>query len=114
MARLLRLVGRHVARAFDVCIYMFCGLPGGSSLAMAGTWISTASMTTARHADTATFGAELYDSMLGTWAPTSPLSTGRWLHTSTLLPDGRVLVAGGEGNNTTYNHEINSSRSCCR
>ena len=33
--------------------------------------------------------------MPGTWSYTGPLSTARSYHTSTLLPAGRVLVAGG-------------------
>jgi hypothetical protein len=37
----------------------------------------------------------LYDPVTGSWAPAGMLGTQRWEYTATLLPDGRVLVAGG-------------------
>lgn len=39
--------------------------------------------------------AELYDPDSGRWRQAPPMGTPRHDHTATLLPDGRVLVAGG-------------------
>ena len=42
--------------------------------------------------------AEIYDPASGTFSPAGPLAEGRSHHAATLLPDGRVLVAGGVAN----------------
>ena len=42
--------------------------------------------------------AEVFDSRTEQWGPTDDMNDARWDHTATLLPDGRVLVAGGFGN----------------
>ena len=34
----------------------------------------------------------------GLWSSTASLATARYRHTATLLPNGRVLVAGGRNN----------------
>ena len=43
---------------------------------------------------------ELYDQATGTWKLTASLNTNRSGHTVTLLPNGKVLVVGGSGDNT--------------
>jgi N-acetylneuraminic acid mutarotase len=83
-----------------------------------GTWIVTGNMTTNRAFHTATLlpngkvlvvggrvkqnstavpaSAELYDPVSGTWTATSPSIINRESHTAILLPNGKVLVAGGD------------------
>jgi galactose oxidase-like protein/Kelch motif protein len=85
----------------------------------AGTWTATGSMIEVRFDHTATSlrdgtvlvaggfafigdspdsvraSAELYDPGSGSWTATGDMLGGHGGHTATLLPDGRVLVAGG-------------------
>ena len=82
-----------------------------------GTWTATGSLNAARSLHTAALlpngkvlvaggytggmlgaasaSAELYDPASGTWTGTGSLNTARYDHTATLLPNGKVLVAGG-------------------
>jgi N-acetylneuraminic acid mutarotase len=85
-----------------------------------GKWSATGSMNIARDGHTTTLlqngqvlvaggfntssngsfnylsSAELYNPATGTWTVTGSMSTAREAHTATLLPNGEVLVAGGE------------------
>jgi N-acetylneuraminic acid mutarotase len=84
-----------------------------------GIWTATGSLATARNeirgtllpngkvlvsggetfdgSDTYFANADLYDPVSGTWTATASLATARSLHSATLLPNGKVLVAGGSG-----------------
>ncbi|WP_324961112.1 kelch repeat-containing protein [Archangium sp.] len=80
-------------------------------------WSATGSMATARYRQTSTLlpngkvlvaagnreggrgvqiaSTELYDPATGTWSSAGTLAHAREHHTATLLPNGRVLIAGG-------------------
>ena len=87
-----------------------------------GNWAATGNLGSARYYHTATLlpngkvlvagglaydfisqstfplaSAELYDPVLETWTATGNLGSARDRHTATLLPNGKVLVAGGDG-----------------
>jgi WD40 repeat protein len=85
-----------------------------------GTFTATGSMVTPRENHTATLlpsgkvlivggdgdgglnyelsNVELYDPNTGTFSSTGPLINDRMYHTATLLPNGKVLIAGGWAN----------------
>jgi hypothetical protein len=88
-----------------------------------GTWTPTGSLNTRRRSHTATLlpngkvlvaggfvdepgtilggftirTVELYDPATGSWTSTGSLAQQRYQHTATLLPNGKVLVVGGDG-----------------
>jgi hypothetical protein len=50
--------------------------------------------------------AELYDPVSGTFAPTGNMLRYRRLHRSTPLPDGRILITGGLGGQTSADNGL--------
>jgi uncharacterized delta-60 repeat protein len=96
------------------------------------TWTATGSLTISRSSHTATLlpngqvlavggrglsgdnpvplsGAELYTPATGNWVATASLgssTTARYFHTATLLCDGQVLVAGGQGSGILSSAEL--------
>ena len=104
---------------FSVLLF---GIGGDGPVAMAqsaGTFTATGNMTTRRVQHTATLlldgkvliaggqsyssifyiasSAEIHDPATGTFASTGNMTRARRAHSATLLPDGRVLIAGGSG-----------------
>jgi hypothetical protein len=108
-----------------LAVYLLSGTTkiGRASFAGHDTWSPAASMATARNSHTATLlangkvlvvggftgqcnphgctsstvlaTAEMYNPMTNAWSPAGSMSTAREYHTATLLPNGKVLVAGG-------------------
>ena len=89
---------------------------------LSATWSTTRSMHDARNTHTATLlpsgkvlvagggettpngttwfvSSEVYDPISHTWSRTGPLNVARALYTATLLPNGKVLAAGGGNSN---------------
>jgi uncharacterized repeat protein (TIGR02543 family) len=87
-------------------------------------WSGAGSLTTARYSHTSTLlpngkiliaggtntgdgsghitNAELYDPAGNSWSPAVTLGTGREAHSATLLPNGKVLIVGGFGDNLSF------------
>ena len=98
-----------------------------------GTWSSTGNLNQRRALHTATLlttgkvlvaggffvdglpnitdRSELYDPGTGTWSNTGNLNSGRRFHTATLLLNGKVLAAGGNGFNAPNSAELYNSGS---
>ena len=93
-----------------------------------GTWSNTGQLSRARTVHTATVlmtgkvlvaggffidgspnitdSCELYDPATGTWSNTSSLHIARRFHAATLLLNGKVLAAGGQGFNASNSAEL--------
>jgi WD40 repeat protein len=106
---------------------LFGGQTNGAELydRATGTWTITGNLSTVRSAHTATLlpdgkvlfagghvgsfpftnisNSELYDPATATWSVTASLNTARSGHTATLLPNGKVLVAGGRNATSSLN-----------
>jgi hypothetical protein len=67
-------------------------LPNGTVLVAGGADFFTA---TNGLNDTTLASAEIYDPATEIWRPTGSMNQPRQIHTATLLPSGKVLVAGG-------------------
>ena len=65
-------------------------LPNGKVLIVGGATYTAATNTYRDLAE-----AELYDPLSNTWSSAGKMATARYGHTSTLLPNGKVLVTGG-------------------
>ncbi len=50
--------------------------------------------------------AELFNPATQTWSPTGAMTTNRVGHTATLLPNGKVLVAGGSGSTSAELYDL--------
>ena len=60
-------------------------------------WVLVAGGNSGDSAASILASAEIYNPAANTWTSAASLNTARTLHTTTLLPDGRVLAAGGQG-----------------
>ena len=70
-------------------------LLNNGQILIAGGAANFIATTTAGTMNSPTASAELYDPRRGTFTLTGNMTTSRSFHSASLLPDGRVLIAGG-------------------
>src|SRR5262249_34363258 len=71
-------------------------LPNGSTSFQGVSWPVIKVLVAGGHNGSILSSAELYHPASGTWTATGSLGTPRTAHAATLLPNGKVLVAGGD------------------
>jgi len=74
-------------------------LPNGEVLAAGGSYLDPLTKIILT-------SAEVFNPVTGTWSSTGSLGTGRAGHTATLLPNGKVLVAGGTNSSILASAEL--------
>jgi N-acetylneuraminic acid mutarotase len=85
------LTGNMITRRIGTGLFPAALLPDGRVL-VTGGFVSAPQPT----ANASTALAELYDPATNAWSAVASMATARAGHTATALPDGRVLVAGGQ------------------
>jgi len=60
--------------------------------------------------DSVLASAELYDPRTGHWAATGAMTQSRYNHSATRLPDGTILIAGGQGESVAGHALSNTER----
>ena len=76
---------------------------GGTTTLLANGKVLAAGGRVGASGGPSTATAELFDPISGTWSSAGSMPDARYSHSATLLPDGRVLVAGGFTGGLTTN-----------
>jgi hypothetical protein len=79
------------------------GCKHSATLLSSGKVLAAGGYTANNDGSVFTSEAQVYDPAVGTWSNTGSLSIARVYHTATLLPNGKVLVAGGMTNGSDPN-----------